>query len=295
MSLKYAIRLHQNARTFIESAVDYASEKWLPAPTFAAVHLAAGIELLLKARLAMENHQELAKRNGSVSTRQFDEGDFESINVRECLERLDALGVFRLNVRQRSDLRVLQLLRNRAVHYIAPTENEVKAVLGRGLNLFIEIDTSEFSHWDPPHQGRTLPKLIEQLRENEEFVLARLSSIGDELGKSLRPRTHYLDECPHCVQDAVVIQGDYFRCLFCGYDNQIACEVENRSCDKASHLCPECGRQAVATLNWHADKSTVECICCGYFTGKEQKWVDWKSEKEMPRLHADRKSGSLTL
>ena len=62
MSLIYAIRLHKNSRKFIESAVDYASEQWSPELTLAAIHLSAGLELILKARLAMEDHHQILGR-----------------------------------------------------------------------------------------------------------------------------------------------------------------------------------------------------------------------------------------
>jgi|GEM_PF-4367062 len=37
MSLTYAIRLHENSRKFIESAIDYASKEWSSELTFAAI------------------------------------------------------------------------------------------------------------------------------------------------------------------------------------------------------------------------------------------------------------------
>jgi len=288
--LIYAIRLHENARRFIESAVELASKEWSPELTFAAIHLASGLEILLKTRLAVEDHEQLARKGQTVTRQQFENGDFKSITVDECLSRLENLGVFQLTPRQDVVLRAVQRLRNRAIHYIAPTENEIKSALGAGLNLFIEIDRSEFSHWDPPYQAKPIAQLLTDLSDFDAFVQARLSAITDQLNRARRPRTHYFDECPHCSQDAVIINDGFFECLFCDYENEITCEVEHRSLDGVVDLCPECGTRSFAKHRWYEVGLTKECFCCGYCEGREPRWLDWKTQTEIPRLHPERAS-----
>jgi hypothetical protein len=50
---KYAFSLLDNARAFVESAVDYARQDYRDQWKFAILHLTTALELLLKARLAI--------------------------------------------------------------------------------------------------------------------------------------------------------------------------------------------------------------------------------------------------
>ena len=76
-SVLLAARMHESAWRFVESAVSYAGKEWSSVLTFAAAHLAAGLELLLKARLVWEGYVFLA-RNPSITHKQFEKGDFQS-------------------------------------------------------------------------------------------------------------------------------------------------------------------------------------------------------------------------
>ena len=155
------------------------------------------------------------------------------------------------------------------------------------MNLFLEIETSEFSHWDPPHQAKSLTELRSELHGYEEFIHARLSSIEEKLSLYARPRTHYFDECWNCSQDTTVIDGDYFLCLFCGSEYEIAFEIEGRSKDGKVEVCPKCDRRAFAAHEWFEVGFTRECFCCGYCEGTEPRWIDWEG-KYIPRLHPER-------
>ena len=283
-SILRAARMHENARKYVESAVAYAGKDWSPELTFAAVHLAAGLELLLKARLVLEDHTLLA-RNPAVTQKQFEQGDFQSIRTDECLQKLEGLNILTLSPKQMSVLQSIQRLRNRALHYLAPSDIELKAALGAGLNLYLELERSEFDFWDPPLGCQGSYEFFEDLRGYDGFVSARMAAIQDDLAQATRPRTRYYDECPCCVQDAICIEDDYFHCLFCGHENLIAYDVECRSADKVVDQCPACSRQSFARHEWYPEGFTKECFCCGYCEGREPKWIDWKTRGELPRLH----------
>lgn len=279
MNYKYAFRLYDNARAFIESAVEYARlnrpEQW----TFAIVHLTTSLELILKARLALEDPQHLARDAKTVITeKQFDEGEFFSVGIDESIERLDRICKISLTKRQRTAIKTLQNLRNRTVHYINPTSNELKIAIASGINLFIDINNTEFSDHDPSY-AKTMSQLIVELREYDEFVKERFNSISEQLRSSSRPRTHYTDECSVCSQDATIIDGDNIRCLFCGHSHNIE---EYAGSDE---VCPECGRMSVEKHENKGSESTYECFCCGYFRGPEIKWSNWGNNECIPRLH----------
>ena len=98
---KYAFSLLGNARAFVESAVDYARQDYRDQWKFAILHLTTALELLLKARLAIADHKHIVAGKAQISERQFDEGDFKSVGIEECIERLDRTCAFSLSNHQR--------------------------------------------------------------------------------------------------------------------------------------------------------------------------------------------------
>jgi hypothetical protein len=285
---KYAFSLLRNARAFIESAVDYARRDRRDQWKFAILHLATALELLLKAKLAVTDHRQLvAGKKAQITERQFDEGNFKSIGIEECIERLDRTCGFSLNNRQRQVITTLRNLRNRVAHYIDPSGDTaaLKAVAAAGLNLFIEINNAEFLDEDP-YGARTIPQLVVDLHKYDDFVKERLSSLSERLHSATRPRTRHTDECSHCLQDAAIIIDDEVQCLFCGNGMAVREFAELMSDDGTVEICPACGRLSVARHGQKECEPTYECFCCGYFRGSELKWSDGKVE--IPRLHTDR-------
>ena len=283
MKYKYAFSLLTNARAFVASAVDYARQDDRGQWKFAILHLMTSLELLLKARLAIEDHKYLVKGNTGVTQRQFDEGDFESVGIDECIKRLKLTCGFSLNNPQCQLIVTLRKLRNRVAHYIDPSDDTaaLKAVVAGGLNLFIEINNAEFRDEDP-YGARTIPELVVELHKDDDFVKTRLSSLAERLHSAVRPRTHHTDECSHCLQDATVIDGDHLSCLFCGRGMTVQEYAELISEDGSAEACPECNRKSVARHQWEDHEPTFECFCCGYFRGPKLKWSDGKAE--IPQL-----------
>jgi len=67
MKYKYAFGLLDNARAFAESAVDYAKQDNQDQWKFAILHLMTALELLLKARLAIEDCQQLVAGKAKIA------------------------------------------------------------------------------------------------------------------------------------------------------------------------------------------------------------------------------------
>jgi hypothetical protein len=284
---KYAFALLRNARAFVESAVDLARQGYPENWKFAILHLATALELLLKARLATEDNRLLIVGKRQVSDRQFDDGDFNSVGVDECIERLAQHSQFTLTTRQRHVLSQLRNLRNRVAHFTEPGDAAaLKAAVAAGLNLFIEInDAAEFRD-NETYGTKSVQELVTELHKYDDFVKERMSAIAGRLQSATRPKTHHSDECSFCLQDAAVIDGENFRCLFCSYQMTVREFAESRSDNDTADVCPDCGRHSVLLSQWREQKPTHECFCCGYFTGPELKWSDGKGG--ISRLHTDR-------
>jgi hypothetical protein len=284
---KYAFALQRNARAFIETAVEYARQGYRENWKFAVLHLNTALELVLKATLALEDHRYLVAGKAQITDRQFDEGAFRSIGIEECLERLAKTGLLTLDGSQRQTVEAMQRLRNRIAHYIDPDDTAtMRAIVAAGVNLFIDIHNAAFAGDEDPYGARPIRDLVVDLHKFDDFVKERLSTLALRLRASTRPRTHHLDECSWCLQDAAIIDGDEVTCLFCGHGMAVREFAELKSDDDAAQECPDCGRPSVLKDHRLDREPTHECFVCGYFRGAELKWSDGKGE--IPRLHADR-------
>jgi len=189
MKYKYAFALLSNARAFAESAVEYANKDEQRQWKFAVLHLATAIELLLKAKLAIKDYSLLVggKTAISITEHQFESGSFKSVTIDECIERLSRVCSFSLSDRQQMVIMRLRNLRNQIAHYIDPTGDALalKAVVAAGLNLFIEINNSEFLDEDP-YGAKTMSELIVELYRYDNFVNERLISLNEQLQTSDR-------------------------------------------------------------------------------------------------------------
>lgn len=286
---KYAFALLGNARGFVESAVGFARQGYAENWKFAILHLATALELLLKARLALEDHRHLVAGKRQVSARQFDDGEFSSVRVDECIEKLEKHSQFVLTTRQLHVLSQLGHLRNRVVHFTEPGDPAaLKSAIASGLNLFIEINHVAGFRDDETYGTKSAQELVIELHQFDSFVKERLSEISERLRTAARPRTHHADECSFCLQDAAVIDGEDLICLFCRHRITVREFAELRSDDGTAETCPECGRQSVLMEQPKDHEPTHECFCCGYFRGPELRWSD--GQAEIPRLHTDRSS-----
>src|SRR4051794_21942996 len=78
--------------SLVVNAIDFltqSAEEVESHPKYSVIHFCAGIELLLKARLLREHWSLVVTKPGEISKRKFEEGDFESVSMRQCFERLE--------------------------------------------------------------------------------------------------------------------------------------------------------------------------------------------------------------
>lgn len=271
---KYGFALLANARAFLESAVEFVRRGDPDEKRFAILHLVTALELLLKARVAIDDPRLLAARGKPVTEEQLDSGCFRSIGMEEAVDLLTAAGRLALSDHHLKQLSTLRSMRNRVTHFIDTADQvDARAALGAGLHLFIEIHNAEFSD-DDVYRAKSMMRIAEDLREFGDFVKERLGDLSAQLKANERPKTRHLDECSNCLQDATVILGETFKCLFCDSVDTIAGYTELISDDSSVGVCPTCSRPSVARHQWRDQDPTYECICCGYFRGPELRWVD---------------------
>lgn len=274
---KYPFALFDSARQFLESAVRYAGARDASEWKFALLHTTTALELLAKARISFENPHLIVR--GKVDDLRFDRGEFQSINLDEAFQCLNRTTGFTLSDKQQAVLASLKASRNRLVHFMdTTTEEEIRALVASGLDLFFELHAAEFSEEEDPRQAKSMAELAEELTKFRDFVACRMANLAVRLRELERPRTLHFEECQRCLQDADVIIDDKVICLFCGDRRSIRDAAEWLSDDQSVEVCPECHRPAVAKHQVQGRlEPTYECFCCGYFRGPEVMYVDYYS------------------
>jgi hypothetical protein len=253
--------------------VDYVRSGDVKQTRFAILHVATALELVFKARLAMQDPF-LIVRGNHVTEDALERGEFQSVGIEEAVERLKTAGLLSLGDHQVSHLKTLRNMRNRVTHFAcAANADEARAALGAGLQLFIEIHNSGFTD-DDVYPAKSMQALVEELSRCNEFVNERHRQLAETILTAARPRTRHLEECQHCLQDAIVIIGESLKCIFCGANATIHDYVERISDDNTVGVCKTCGRKSVMChFSQGAEQPTYECICCGDFRGPAVTWT----------------------
>jgi hypothetical protein len=205
--------LLENALDFLTSAVEHLEDATPRNLKYAVLHLAAGVELLLKERLRTEDWRLLFDDIDAADEIKFSSGDFYSVGPPEALKRLRDIGVVIANPHKKT-LTLLRQKRNKVQHFaVIDTQASVEVVTARALGFALDFISSEIERAaDDP----TVADYIETLRT----AVTDLDAFVHERWNEIRPALEAPDTtaivCVSCGEEAAVID-DGVRCLFCGY------------------------------------------------------------------------------
>jgi Zn ribbon nucleic-acid-binding protein len=256
-------KLLTNAHDCMLSATEYARSKNSKDWKYAILNLASGIELVLKARLALEHWALLFDDIDSASEGKLKSGNFTSVNIKTSVSRLENISKVHLPKFLKKHFDDLRKIRNKIIHY----NFEIHEFL-----LKCNIGDESFTY-----------DLCNTLSKFKEFVSARMDSLRPQLEVSKKPQTWYFLECPYCLQDATVLVETKAKCLFCGHEAFLKDIAELISINGRIEACPSCETESVILHRSENDKEYWECIICGFFKGAPQTWVN-SDGKQLPHL-----------
>lgn len=104
--------LVENAFDFLQRSLEEVNEH----PKYSVIHFCSGIELLLKARLLSEHWALVTVKPGEASKQKFKAGEFESVNLRQCFDRIENACEEKLT-EERACFMELAAHRNRVIHF----------------------------------------------------------------------------------------------------------------------------------------------------------------------------------
>ncbi len=251
--------LLDNALDFLLSSAEHAGEDSRRSWKYAILHLFAGIELLLKARLQLEHWSLVFQDIDKADDRSLKSGDFRSADFESLCNRLEKIAKICIQQNERRQLDDLRKLRNRLEHFGINIElPQVKSSVAKGLNFGVAFCESYLKEEIGDFENSILGEIVVHLREFEEFVAERMKTVI----ANITP-VAILRECPMCFQTTLeALQEETLHCHFCGYEIAAHTLAEQYS-ESDVEVCPECGHNALALIVYNNESAGWECFACG--------------------------------
>lgn len=189
---------------------------------YAVLHLAAGAEVLLKARLQLEHWSLVFKDPGQAKRSELENGTLKSCGPDETVQRLKDIAGIVIADKDTSALWKLAKHRNSLQHYglfgQSGSARAVESQAAEVLDFLIRFLDEELLPALPPHEAEQSTTDMERIRgglsQIRGFVTKRMQRIRAEL-VPIRERTL---QCPDCDQWAFVpdLERNRVHCRFCG-------------------------------------------------------------------------------
>jgi hypothetical protein len=244
-----AIAAPQVVNINLESAVDHLANGRDRDLRYAALHLNAAIETLLKARLAREHWTLVVENVNQASRIKYETGNIHSVSITTAMTRLRNVVDSQISEEEIKCISKVEKLRNSVAHFALYEENprRTEATVARGLDVLLHLIDREFLPTaDSAERAlveRTLAFVRVQLGKIQVLIRERMNTLRPALADAPYP----VLICPECGQPAYVLGGGQpGRCLYC-LDHSIAeiVALTSRTTD-GPRLCKICRMDALA-------------------------------------------------
>ena len=258
MSRSVVSSLLENALDYFLSAAENARKDDLCSLKYSVLHVAASVELALKARLFMEHWSLIFADVDKADEAALKSGDFKSADFQTVVERLAKIAKVPVSKQDLAHLGELRRLRNCIQHFaLQITKPQASSLVAKGSNFLMDFCSRELpddlAEFDGP-----MEEIKDQLGEFEEYVAVRLASIKGQLEEAV-----CLLPCPECWQVTLRIGVGDPNCPFCGYQTQ-ARELAESFAESLVEECPECDEETLSLRLLNNEDGYWLCTSCGY-------------------------------
>lgn len=254
--------LLENALDYFLSASEYAHKSDLRSLKYCILHIAASVELLLKARLFQEHWSLIFSDIDKASEDALRNGDFKSADPQTVLDRLAKIAKTSVSKEDNLLLNDLRKLRNCIQHFaVTTTEAQASSLVAKTANFLITFCHNEL--------GGLLGELEEKLKEIQS-QLGHFRGYVDERLKTIKSALEEADGityCPTCQQKTLRLGLGDPNCSFCGFVIE-AGELAEGISETPIEECPECGANTLAFRLMTNDDGYTLCLSCGF----EEEW-----------------------
>jgi len=257
MNNRIEFKLLENALDYVLSAAENAQKGTPRNLKYSILHLTAGVELLLKARLEKEHWSLLFSDVDKANQTSLRIGDFKSVEFEVACLRLMKIANVILRSDEIKSLKKLREVRNKIQHFAIDIDVEqAKSILGKGLNFVLEFVYNNIRDQVTPYDEQ-INAIKVQLSDFDAFIKARLIAIKPQLEAVDR-----LIECPLCLQETMTCEDGEPHCFFCYYK----CDFESLALERSEtgevRKCPNCDEIACTFVVYNNDECGWYCVAC---------------------------------
>jgi hypothetical protein len=233
---------------------------------YAILHLSAGLELILKARLQKEHWSLVFEDINKANLEIFNEGEFKSVAFDNLISRLEGICNIEIDFKTKRKIQSLKKYRNRIEHFdLSVNKKALEAITFEVLSFLIPFIYKE-ELIEREHD--TLKFINEKLANMDDYITQRYKEISPVI-KELPSEVRLL-ECPNCLQNRT-LRLDVKYCYFCETTFKNLSEEfisrflnfdENFNISygkfKLLELCPCCAKRSLLV----ADDECLCLTCC---------------------------------
>lgn len=253
--------LTDNALDYLLKAAEHAHRDTARDAKYALLHLATGIELLLKARLSQE-HWALLFANPDAATKQaLESGDFVSVDAGLAIKRLCNISGCVIAAEDLKHLKSLRDHRNRVQHFAIDVEKAVVvSLITRSFDFSIRFIREQMGTLLDEQGQEQVIEVLRALSDFKDFVQVRLQAASAEIAKAKK-----IIDCPACWQEAFELGGGKNpKCHFCGYTDSVSAVAARAHHEEfPAARCPVCHAPDALKCVLHDTVSRWLCYSCG--------------------------------
>jgi hypothetical protein len=250
-------RLHKNktkpADTLFESLVsngfnflNKSVQELEKFPKYSVIHFYMALELFFKARLLREHWALVVSKVEKASLQAFQNGDFISVTLDECLDRLKNIANESIQTHEYDCFRTIRDHRNKLVHffhpdYEPPIDNKILAqIVSEQCKAWFYLHRLLTVKWKihfVPYL-RQIAKLEKLIRCNQHFLLSKFKALTPEIDAAKKTGISF-ELC--CVCGCEAARVDKHRdplfernCLVCGWSSPFL-----------KIFCPQCEKPII--------------------------------------------------
>ncbi|MFC5823228.1 hypothetical protein [Nonomuraea insulae] len=273
-----------NGLDFLESAVELLGTGDKRDTKYAALHLSASIETLLKVRLAREHWTLVVADPAKAQRTKYETGDVKSVSIDQALDRLTKIANVAISAKDLSSFQGLGRVRNQIAHFALIDDDPLatQATVARAMEALIRFIEQELAPGADAEEQEiidaTYTHVMEQIHKIKVLVRERMKALTSTIAQTDLP----VVKCPQCLQDAYLFaDGSPGACLFCSYEKPgdvaaddyasgVLGESEYRTVKHGGRwiitYCHNCSTKALVEgiVTVGAVEATHGCFACGY-------------------------------
>jgi hypothetical protein len=253
--------MKESNKAIFENAIDFLEkslEEFKESPKYSVLHFAIAVEILLKARLAIEHWSLVVQKNANKAS--YLKGDFLSVNLDEAVKRLRDIVGENISDTEFKSFKRLAAHRNKVIHFYHGefssdgNSEDLQKIIIEQCECWFHLKSLFTKKWRTHFEDHIerFESLDWKMRRHWEYLSTVFDRRKPELEKA-KKTGKTIGTCSYCSFDAVPFNSEYpelssGNCLVCNWRNislELECECGHKIVfqNDGFETCSECGKK----------------------------------------------------